>query len=319
MLKKPWLYFQDPFFNATKKSFKKAVKISTYTDAQLFAKGNDPFYEPLYVAYHPLHLALVAAYNTWKAQGGSQKGATVTVAQLLAQLSPFRIGNWDRAVQAFFAKGTAVYMSIFPKGHKIFQQGTILSRINAVVQLANSLTGKVGLSTTLTDVTTFSNTLNIANTSQTGSRGTTNVLSDAVETARIAACSMMFCILGQCIAKYPEDPSVTSVIFDLETVRSRQQTEFVSIVKADAFKNIAERKFTLTDIIDVDSDGLAELGYYLAAKKGDAPAGYTVVPVLAGKSRAITIDEFINDTMNKFLCVVNLSSVLSGHCTVDLI
>ena len=75
---------------------------------------------------------------------------------------------------------------------------------------------------------------------------------------------LMCWILGQCIAKFPDDPSVTSVLFDLETIRSKQQSEFVSLVKADAFKNIAERKFTLTDIIDVDSDGLAELGYYLA-------------------------------------------------------
>ena len=319
MIKKQWPYFQNPFFNVTKKNFKKAVKISTYTDAQLFAKSSDPFYEPLYLAYHPLHLALVAAYNTWKAQGGSQKGATVTVAQLISQLSPLKIGNWDRAVQALFAKGSAIYMSIFPQGHKIFQKGTILSRINAVAQLVTSLTGKTGLSATLTDVTTFSNSLITANTSQTGSKGTTNTLSDAVETARVAACSMMYCILGQCIVKFPDDPSVTSVIFDLETVRSKQQTEFVSALKAAAFKNITERTFVLTDIIDVDSNGLAELGYYLAEKKGDSSAGYTVVPVLAGKSRAITIDEFVNDTMNKFLCVVNLSTVLSGHYTVDLV
>ncbi len=319
MIKKPWLYFQNPFFNSTKKNFKKAVKISTYTDAQLFAKGNDPFYEPLYLAYHPLHLALVAAYNTWKAQGGSQKGATVTIAQLISQLSPLKIGNWDRAVQALFAKSTSVYMSIFPHGHKIFQKGTILSRINAVSQLVTSLTGKAGLTTTLTDVTSFSNSLITANTSQTGSRGTTNSLSDEVELARVVACNMMFCILGQCIVKFPEDPSVTSVLFDLETIRSKQQTEFVSLVKAEAFKFIAERRFALTDIIDVDSDGLAELGYYLAEKKGDEPTGYTIVPVLAGKSRAITIDEFVDNTMNKFLCVVNLSSVLSGHYTVDLI
>ena len=35
---KPWIYLQNPFFNCTKKNFKKAVKISKYTDAQLLAK-----------------------------------------------------------------------------------------------------------------------------------------------------------------------------------------------------------------------------------------------------------------------------------------
>jgi len=319
MLKLPWIYFQNPFFNCTKKSFKKAVKISTYTDAQLLAKGSDPFYEPLYLAYHQLHLAFLAAYNTWKAQGGTQKGMTLTVTQLLAQLSPFKIGNWDRAVQGLYAKGTAVYLSIFPNGHKMFQSGTKLSRINAVSQLVTALTGKASLATTLTDVTTFNNSLIAANTTQSGSKGTTFALSDAVETARVNACSMMFCILGQCIAKFPQDPTVCEVIFDLETVRSKQQTEFVSTIKAASFKNIAERTFLLTDIIDVDSDGVAELGYYLAEKKGDAPTGYTIISVLAGKTKAITISDFIDNTKNKFLCVVNLSSVFAGHYTVDLV
>ena len=319
MLKKPWLYYLNPFLNCTKRNFKKAVKISTYTDAQLFAKGSDPFYEPLYTAYHPLHLALVAAYNTWKAQGGSQKGSTLTVTQLLAILSPFKIGNWDRAVQALFAKGTSVYLSIFPKGHKIFQTGTKLSRINAVGQLVNALTGKTSLASTLADVTTFNNSLIAANTTQSGSMGTTNTLSDAVDTARIVAFSMMYSILGQCIAKFPDDPSVSEVIFDLVTIRSNQQTEFVSGLKESAFKSIAERTFVSTDTIDVDNDGLADLGYYMAAKKGDSSAGYTVVTILAGKSGVINITDFVNDMANKFLCVVNLSSVLAGHYTVDLV
>ena len=319
MIKLPWIYFQNPFINATKKSFKKAVKISTYTDAQLLAKGSDPFYEPLYVAYHILHLNLVATYNTWKVQGGSQKGMTLTITQLLAQLSPFKIGNWDRAVQALFAKGSAVYLSIFPQGHKIFQSGTKLSRINAVSQLVTALTGKATLATTLADVTTFNNSLIAANTNQSGSIGTTNTLSDAVETARIAALSMMYSILGQCIGKFPDNPTVSEVIFDLETVRNHQQTEFESGLKVSAFKNIAERKFVLTDTIDVDNDGLSDLGYYMAAKKGDSSEGYTVVPILAGKRGVIEISEFVNDMANKFLCVVNLSSVLAGHYTVDLV
>ena len=51
-MKQTWLYLQNPFFNCTKKNFKKAVKISAYTDAQLLTKSSDTLFALLSEDYH---------------------------------------------------------------------------------------------------------------------------------------------------------------------------------------------------------------------------------------------------------------------------
>src|ERR1041384_8845973 len=102
---KKWQYFQNPFLNICLKNYKKAVKISKHTDSALAARVADPFYAALNIIYHPLHLALVAAFNTWKAQGGIQKGASLTVDQLLGLMSA-KFADWDPVILGIFHKGT---------------------------------------------------------------------------------------------------------------------------------------------------------------------------------------------------------------------
>jgi hypothetical protein len=103
----------------------------------------------------PLHKALANAYNIWKSMGGTQKGATLTVQQLLKLLSPGKINAWELAVQGVYAKGTPQFVSIFPRRHKSFQIGETGQRIEAVNQLGIALNGIAPLATTLTDVQNF--------------------------------------------------------------------------------------------------------------------------------------------------------------------
>ncbi len=317
-MKHIWLYLQNPFFNCTKKNYKKAVKISAYTDARLFIKIADPFYAALYATYHPLHLALVSAYNIWKAQGGTQKGSTVSLADLLAQLNPGKSGLWNRAVQLLYPVGSAIYTAIFPKKMKPFYAGTTQDRVNAVAQLEISLTGKAGLATTLADVTTFSSDLAAAETAQSGSMGTTATASENVETARVNAMVMLYSILGQCIGKLAATPSLITVLFNLSVIRNKLQTIFMGALKVGGFETIVQRSYDLTDTIDGSSDGNTELGFYLAENPNEGPTGYTVINVLSTKTRSIGIPEFINNTTNTFLCVVNLSDTLAGHYNVNV-
>ena len=317
-MKRIWIYLQNPFFNCTKNNYKKAVKISTYTDAQLFAKSTDPFYGPMYTAYHPLHLALVSTYNIWKAQGGTQKGSTVTITDLLAQLSPEKSGIWSRAVQLLHPIGSAIYTAIFPMKMFPFYRGTKLARINAVSQLEIALTGKVGLETTLTDVTAFAGALGTANISQTGNIGNTTNASTNVETARANAMVMLYNILGQGIAHFAATPNMVTVLFNLNVIRNNMQTIFTGTLKRSFFETIAQRTFALDDTIDATNDGGAILGFYLAENAGQGPAGYTVVRVLCAKTDTLKVSDFVGNTTNNFLSVVNLSETLSGHFNVNV-
>jgi hypothetical protein len=313
-----WIFLQNPFFNCTKKNYKKAVKISTYTDAQLLAKIADPFYAALYAAYHPLHLTLVSNYNIWKAQGGTQKGSTVTLTDLLAQLSPGKSGLWDRAVQFLYPIGSSIYVAIFPKKMKPFYTGTNIDRINAVAQLEIALTGRAPLATTLADVTAFSLSLSNAETAQSGNIGGTATASTNVETARVAAMVMLYSILGQCIGHLAATPRLITVLFNLSVIRNKMQTIFTGGLKKSVFETITQRTFELDGTIDANSDGVTELGFYLAENAGDGPNGYTVQNVLSTKMDTLKVADFTGNTTNNFLCVVNLSDTLAGHYNVNI-
>ena len=317
-MKHTWIYFQNPFLNCTRKNYKKAVKISSYTDARLLVKIGDPFYAGLYATYHPLHLALVSGYNIWKAQGGTQKGETVSLLQLIAELNPGKSGLWNRAVQFLHPIGSSVYTAIFPKKMKPFYTGTTLERINAVAQLEISLTGKIGLETTLADVTTFSGKLTTADAAQTGSVGTTTTASEDVEKARIKAMVMLYSILGQCIGHLAETPKLITVLFNLNVIRNTLQTIFTGAIKKNAFETFAQRTLTLEDTIDFENDGDTLLGIYMAENPDESPTGYTVVNVLSKKTDTILVRSFTDNTTNTFLCIVNLSDTLAGHYKVNV-
>src|SRR5436305_8198933 len=109
---KDWIYFRNPFQNAAKESYKKAIHISTFTDSRLQAKQSDEFYGPMYTHYHPFHVDLLNKYNAWKSQGGVQKGATLTLDQLLKLLSPAKINAWDLAVMNVYPKSSPDYLTI---------------------------------------------------------------------------------------------------------------------------------------------------------------------------------------------------------------
>src|SRR6185295_19510832 len=123
-MRRIWIYLINPFLVLGLRNFKKAVKISTWTDAALAARVGDPFYAARYAVYHPIHLALVAAYNEWKAQRGTQKGSTVLLKVLMEQLVPGKINAWDALVQTVFAKGSPGYVAILPNGHSPFNEGS---------------------------------------------------------------------------------------------------------------------------------------------------------------------------------------------------
>jgi hypothetical protein len=237
---------------------------------------------------------------------------------LLLELSPGKSGAWNRAVQQLHAVGSSVYTAIFPKKMRSFYTGSKQDRINAVAQLEIALTGKVGLETTLADVTTFSGKLVTADTAQSGSVGTTTTASENVEKARVTAMVMLYSILGQCIGHLAATPNLITVLFNLRVIRNTLQTIFTGALKIAGFETIVQRSYELSDTVDASSDGLTELGYYLAENPNEGPTGYTVISVLSLKTKSIGIEEFIDNTTNTFLCVVNLSDTLAGHYNVNV-
>ena len=312
-----WSYFENPFINSVRGNFKKGLHISTFTDSRLQAKGDDAFYAPLYALYHPLHENFFNIYNTWKSQGGVQKGATLSLDQLLQLLSPSKINAWDLAVMNVYAKGTPEYVTIFPQGHKPFQTGEKQSRVNAVKQLITALTGKLPLASTLDDVTTFYNQLLNTATAQQGEMGNTGALSDQVQADMSTALTAMFRILGKCIDAFPEDPSVCATIFDLETIRNHEQLVYKGTLDPLENHNILEHTFVSTDKAILGNEGTTIIHYYLASTANAPLNGSPVVEVNPDESREIDATIFGN-LDNRFLHVINTSTNATGRFKLTL-
>lgn len=231
----------------------------------------------------------------------------------LSQLSPGKIGEWDLSIQGVFRKKTSAYIAILPNGHKPFQTGDKEMRINAIEQLKINLTGITSLATVLTDVTTFYEEIVLANTIQEGNKGTTFSYSASVLLVIEDAMDELYAILGDMMRHYKKNTVEVENLFDMVTIRNQLQSIFKGTVPINSHVMIVEHKLLSTDSFDAIVDGDTTLGFYRAINKIDSSNGYTVINVNSNTNKTITGSDFKNDVANKFLCVVNLSTIVVGH------
>lgn len=316
-MKRAWIYFQNPFLTVAAKSFKRAVKISTYHDSALHAAQGDPFFAAMYAYYHPFHLALLAAYNQWKTSGGTHKGATLTVEQLLALLSPTKINRWDALVQAVFAKGTGDYLAVFPNGHQPFQTGERDERVNAVEQLSKAMEVYPSLSSVKSEVDAFYTQLNDARTTQLGNLGDTAHYSDNADEKIRKAMIAMYADLGLSINKNPETPTTLEPLFDLETVRNHEQVIFTGTLTDHETEVIAEHTFADDDELRLENKGDTIIRFYLANIPEDGPGANPVIELAAHHKQVVKATDF-GSLANHFLKVENTGTA-ENHYKVQFL
>jgi hypothetical protein len=313
---KIWLFLTNPFLTAAKRAYSIALKISTYHDAQLLAHNSDAFFAGLYASYHPLHLAISTAYSNWKSQGGTQKGSTLTVNQLLDLLNKSKLNTWEYAIMGVYQKGTPGYVALFPQGRAPFSKGSKESRIAAVKQLGTSLTGIAALATTKTDVDAFFAQLSTNRGTQLGNKGTTENKSDALDAAIKTAMIDMFANYGLMVNRFKTDPSVIEPYFDIDTIRNQEQLIFVKSVAAKGKSNLMKHTFAATDSIKITNDGTVSLQFYLTnTVDGDPISQKVVVEPSVTQTFVITDLGTIDST---FLNVSN-PNANDGRCKVELL
>jgi hypothetical protein len=310
-------YFVNPFLLAALMSFKKAVAISAKTDDELFARTGIPFYAAQYALYHPLHQALMTAYNKWKADGGSQKSATALVDAIVATLTA-KANAWDSQVQGVFEKGTPGYIGIFPDGHAPIIKGSVIERLSALEQLSLHL--PLALAATKADVDGTYTTLDNARVAQDGWKGNVSTDSHALETQIIKTMNGLFGFYGNCIASNPADPTGFEPLFALNLVRDPKQTEFINHVAALKHKYIFKRTMPLTTMIKTINTGVVAADFGFAHRKTDAPGAVkiTLAPG-ADTTQPASAYGYTADNQNLFFCVSNSDAVNEANFEIDIL
>ncbi|HLG36455.1 MAG TPA: hypothetical protein VI757_16375 [Bacteroidia bacterium] len=316
-----WTFLMNPFLDAARKSRTRAIKISTWTDGALFERQADAFFGPLYLYYHPLHLALMQEDAEWLSQKGTQKGATQTVDELFDDLSPKKITEWDRMVDNIFNRGTPEYTAVFPQGHKLFQTGSKDERISAVQALSETLgapTAPPGFAPIKTDVDSFLGQLLGKRATQTGEISRTATESDETTVASAAAMTGLYKILGKCIDQFSDNPTSIEPIFDLQTIRNFQQTEFTGTVAVSSTKNIAKRTLPPDVRMRIKVLTSQPLTFWFADEKND-PVGAVSFTVQGLEEEEVSSSQLGNVPAATYLKVLNTSALVEGQFEVEIL
>ena len=316
-MKRIWIYSNNPFFNATKDSFKKFLKLSSKHIDSLKAKQSVAFFDNLVALYEPLHIAYSDAFTAWKSAGEVQQGSTQNLTQLLKQLQGIMIEDWDIRIQNIYKKSTDTYKALLPNGRKPFQTGSQESKIGAVSTLIQNIGTNAQLATLKAEIVTVSGLLEAAESNKNQKLTTTKTDSSGVEAAHLDACTGMYFNLGSLMSHFAKTPENIEDYFDMSLLRHGEQTEFEVSIKKGAIKNIVKRTLELTDMITVLNDGNANLIIYCAATKDGGP-DVAFANVDAGQSLTILASELGNNLTHPFINLRNESSTLPGHCEVNL-
>lgn len=311
-MRKPYQFFINPFLVIGNKSFRKAIKLSRKTYNELKARQADPFYAAQYILYAPYHETLMIAYTKWKAQGGLQKGATLTFTQLL-KLLPKKMNAFAALVVTTsspdFEKGTTNYVSVFPNDLGDFPiNNSIETRMTALIALSETLGKFVALAPVKAIFDPYLLILTNAQSKQIGNVGTTGTDSDDLKTAVTEAMQELYGFLGLCIHHFKKDATVLNSVFDMLTLRNHRQLKFTGTLTAAEMRNIMEHTFDDFDEITLTAKE-SSLTFYLALNPFDGPIGYTLITVPANTSITIDASLFNNTATNKFLCVINNDTV----------
>jgi hypothetical protein len=312
-----WSYVENQFLNSTDNSFKKAVIIAQKHDSFLFADKDDPFILVLYTFFHPLYVALNAAYDALIALEGTREGSTLNIRQKLRlQRSP-KARLWDNAIQKVYDKDSPQYKALLPNGRKPLQVGPQLMRINAV----NIVSTAIGTDTLLADLKTeldaWYDELNTDFTEHEGDGSEVKDASDKVELARVAMCEGMYKDMADLMGKYYQNPELIEKYFPLDLIRNAQQVDFTKKVKAQKVHFIVTRTLTPDHEITLINNGNTDLKFYFAQTKTEKP-GATFVLVNAHSQKIVTASELGNPAFAHIL-VYNPDETQTGDFTLELI
>jgi len=305
-----WKYVDNQMELVTRHSLKRAVILSTFHDNALLALSvTYPALLPLYNRYHPLHLALVNAYNKHTSSESLQQGETLSVAQEYAVSKALLTEEWIPEILRIYKKSTPRYKALFPTGLKPFNKGGIDEKIAAFNVLSENIGTDAALATIKTDVDSNYASLLLARSTQSSAKTTTSDNSTASEEARVAAMTMQYRNLGNIMDNfYDTREKMCGLVFDLVTLRENPQTIFTGSIAEGATDNILAHTFLAADQFAAKIVGSGSFNLYLST----TPTGTdsTPVPMTANIKKIITASSFgVSDYANhRYLVVVNLSA-----------
>ena len=180
-----------------------AIVLSIFHDTRLAALvATYPGLQFLYDRYHPLHVALMAGYNTKGSASAAKEGDKITVSQFFVSAKAQLVEEWLPAILLLHPVKSSRYKSLFPDNLKPFNSGSIDNRIAAYNMLATNIGSEAALATLKAAILTTYNQLLLARSVQLAAKANSANNSNALNLLRIAAMDMQYRNVGYIIDKF---------------------------------------------------------------------------------------------------------------------
>ena len=309
-----WKYLDNQFEVTTKKSYKKALKLSNFHDAALQTQViTTPGLQPLLDRYHPIHLDYVDQYTKWRSAGGKQEGQTLNLEQQLA-IALGQIDVWEPQILVLYPRNTPRFKEIFPDGRKPFRQSGLDDRINAFKTLSDNIGGDAALAAVKAQVDATYATLDNARDTQEGAKTTKKGGSQQVDIARLAAMNMQYRNMAFVLDNFFDNrEDMCNKIFDLQTLRESDQSIFTGTLEAQEVEQVLVHTFLSDDELRLKIDTNGPVSFYLASTPGGTDSNPITLSTAAEITSSIAAFGLKDMAGHRYLTAVNNTQVITKY------
>lgn len=220
-----WFFLNNVFLNVTKSSFKRMLLMARdHHDKLKIEAVANPAIDALYQAFLPPYTHFNTLYSGVTSNAGVYGGSTLSVENLLSELSSTKAKRWDVMIQNVYDDTSVPYRTLFGTGRAPFQNGAYDMRIAAIRSLSTNLGAYADLAAVKTNVDAFLLALDSARTAQQGSEKRDATLRADLEDARVALAIAMHRVFGGLIQLHADNTKRIETFYEMKYVQSPNRT-----------------------------------------------------------------------------------------------
>ncbi len=311
-----WSKTENFFLAILLRSKLSAKAIFDALDASLHDAMADAEILALYAIFHPLCVDFDAKYLAWSSLRSSNPGKTMSVKDLLAELSSLNIRTWDLEIQAVYAQTSSKYKELLPHRRTPFQEGKTALRLEAIANLLVAIGTDATLAAVKAEILAFQTLL--VNAMATSSTQTTAIgtASANLITSIIKGAAGMMCVFGGLLKKYYLSLPTVDTFFPVAMLLKIMQTDFTVTLKTMLPKKLFKRKLeTINQLVGTNfSDNIVLVYFTNGLTKVLAPGDLFIsMPAISMDTYSLA-EAGYSDT-KRCLCVKN---TLGGEASIEI-
>jgi hypothetical protein len=220
-----WSYVQNPFDNATKRNFKKMLRLATdHFDKLRDAAATDVFVKQLYLEAVTAYDEFVQTYQDVITYKAAYQMHTRKLEEQMELLSNDKIKRWDIQIQSIYLDTEFEYLALLPNNRTPFQKGAYEVRINECFSLAAKLLNFPNLAHTQAAVLAFAQNIKNVRSEQQAAERKAADLSSLLEKNRLALAQAMQKAFSGLMYHFAGEVEKVENFYELQYLRAANST-----------------------------------------------------------------------------------------------